>query len=248
MGMLSSLGNMVGMAINNTQLYEQQKQRTQELVALNQVSQTVSRSLDLATVAPLALKATLNVMRLDAGVIRYLDKATQELVTIGTSGLSPELEEQRNSRPNIKVGEGLVGLAAQTGQPQIITNLGPDPRGFYGTTYTQAFHSAAFFPLKVKGEIVGVISSFSLTRRNFEEADIELMTSIGNMVGIAIYNARLFEQVEHAAIEWRNTFDSMTDGVSIHSADFRILRANRALALMMGTTPQFLIGKYWYKM
>ena len=244
---LSNLGNMVGMSIANARLFEEQKQHIEKLAALNQVSQIVSKSLDMATIAPLALKATLNVTGLDAGAIRYLDKATQELVTIGTYGLPPELEAQRNSRPIIKVGEGLAGLAAQTGQPQIITNLGPDPRRFYGTTYTQEFHSAAFFPLKVNDEIVGVISSFSRMQRNFEPADLDLMTSLGNMVGMAIYNSRLFEQLEHAAMEWRETFDAMSDGVSIHSSDFRILRANRALAEMLGTTPKALIGQHCYK-
>ncbi|MDO8637478.1 MAG: GAF domain-containing protein, partial [Dehalococcoidia bacterium] len=245
--LIGSIGNMVGMAIYNARLFEEQKLHIEKLAALNQVSQIVSKSLDMATIAPLALKATLKVMGLDAGGIRYLDKATQELVTIVAYGLPPELEAQRNSRPIIKVGEGLAGLAAQTGQPQIITNLGPDSRRFYGAAYTQEFHSAAFFPLKVKDEIVGVISSFSRTQRNFEPTDLELMTSLGNMVGMAIYNSRLFEQVEAGAVEWRNTFDSMSDGVSIHSPDFRILRANRELARMLGTTPQALVGQHCHK-
>jgi PAS domain S-box-containing protein len=69
----------------------------------------------------------------------------------------------------------------------------------------------------------------------------------GRVVGMAIANARLFSQVEAAGREWQQSFDSMSEGVSILSTDRRILRANLALARMLGTTPEALVGQRCYQ-
>jgi PAS domain S-box-containing protein len=51
------------------------------------------------------------------------------------------------------------------------------------------------------------------------------------------------ERIERAAEEWRTTFDSITDFISIHDKDSRIVRVNKALADALKTTPKELIGK-----
>ena len=54
-------------------------------------------------------------------------------------------------------------------------------------------------------------------------------------------------QLVTAASEWRNTFDSITDFVSIHDRDFRFLRANKALCQLTGIDARDLIGKHCYE-
>jgi PAS domain S-box-containing protein len=51
------------------------------------------------------------------------------------------------------------------------------------------------------------------------------------------------EQIKHAAEEWRTTFDSITDLVSIHDKDFRIVRANQAFAAAFGMEIKAILGK-----
>jgi len=51
------------------------------------------------------------------------------------------------------------------------------------------------------------------------------------------------KRLEMASREWRTTFDSITDLISIHDKDNRIIRVNKALADLLHTTPQELIGK-----
>jgi PAS domain S-box-containing protein len=54
-------------------------------------------------------------------------------------------------------------------------------------------------------------------------------------------------KIEQAAREWRNTFDSISDFVSVHDAEMRIVRANRALARLFGAKPEELIGRHCYE-
>ncbi len=54
-------------------------------------------------------------------------------------------------------------------------------------------------------------------------------------------------KVEQAAKEWSATFDSITDMISIHDKDFRIVRMNKAFAESFKMPPEALIGKHCYE-
>lgn len=53
----------------------------------------------------------------------------------------------------------------------------------------------------------------------------------------------LARRLEKSAEEWETTFDAMTDGVSIHGADFKIVNVNDAVCRLLGKTKEELIGK-----
>jgi len=55
------------------------------------------------------------------------------------------------------------------------------------------------------------------------------------------------EKIKHAAEEWRITFDSITDLVSICDKDFRLVRVNKAFADVAKKKPKELIGKHCYE-
>ena len=55
------------------------------------------------------------------------------------------------------------------------------------------------------------------------------------------------KRLEQAAREWRTTFDSITDLISIHDKENRFLRVNKAVADMLNTTPKELIGKHCHE-
>ncbi|MFP3899161.1 MAG: PAS domain S-box protein [Dehalococcoidia bacterium] len=75
----------------------------------------------------------------------------------------------------------------------------------------------------------------------------------GNLAGIyVIYSditkrKKMEEAIKRAAEEWRETFDSISDAVSIHSNDFRLRRVNRAFADRLGMSPRQLTGKHCYE-
>jgi formate hydrogenlyase transcriptional activator len=58
-----------------------------------------------------------------------------------------------------------------------------------------------------------------------------------------IKSKRAEEEIRQAAEEWRTTFDSITDLVSIHDKDFRIVRANQAFADAFGMEIRAVLGK-----
>ncbi|MEW6600842.1 MAG: ATP-binding protein [Nitrospirota bacterium] len=55
------------------------------------------------------------------------------------------------------------------------------------------------------------------------------------------------EKSANSAQEWSKTFDSIPDLISIHSNDFRIIRANQALADFLGLKKEEMAGKYCFE-
>lgn len=55
------------------------------------------------------------------------------------------------------------------------------------------------------------------------------------------------EAILSAAREWSASFDAMSDGVSIHSADYTILNVNQSLCQMLGKTADEIIGGKCYQ-
>jgi len=68
-----------------------------------------------------------------------------------------------------------------------------------------------------------------------------------NFIGIAndITERKWAEdKLKQATQEWRTTFDSITDLISIQDKDSRIIRVNKAVADLLHKTPQEFIGKF----
>ncbi len=54
-------------------------------------------------------------------------------------------------------------------------------------------------------------------------------------------------KIEKAKKEWETTFDAVSDLISIHDKDFRLVRVNKAFANKFNTIPKELIGKQCYE-
>ncbi|SHO50853.1 response regulator [Desulfopila aestuarii] len=76
--------------------------------------------------------------------------------------------------------------------------------------------------------------------RNYEIVNRQLSEQVAE-------RERMHEKLELVARQWTNTFDTISDFVSVHDKDQQFVRVNRALANFLGKDPADLIGKYCYK-
>ena len=57
----------------------------------------------------------------------------------------------------------------------------------------------------------------------------------------------MIKRLKEADIKWENTFNSITDLISIHYLDYRLAKVNSALALRHHTTPEDLVGRHCWE-
>jgi sigma-B regulation protein RsbU (phosphoserine phosphatase) len=56
------------------------------------------------------------------------------------------------------------------------------------------------------------------------------------------------KKLEYAVREWSNTFDSISDFVSVHDKEFKFIRVNKSLAGFLGMKPEELVGRRCYEL
>jgi nitrate/nitrite-specific signal transduction histidine kinase len=204
--------------------------RTRELAALNSIAAIVSRSLNLQEILRSSLTGTLEVMDLAAGGIFLVDPETNLLRLVAQSGLSPATVEALDG---LAPGEGFAGRTVQSGEPVVMRDVAGDPRLSRPAVTAEGLRSLACVPLRSKGRVVGTLFVATRDYRAFSPQGVQLLTSIGTQVGVAVENARLYEQARQLAImEERNRLardlhDSVTQalyGVTLYAdATLRVL-------------------------
>ena len=74
----------------------------------------------------------------------------------------------------------------------------------------------------------------------YEEVNEQLKDEI-------VEHSKVQEQLEYSVKQWRETFDVMSDFVSVHDKDMRFVKVNKSLADFLGKNPEELIGKHCYE-
>lgn len=166
--------------------------RYHDLLALSRVSAAVSGLWDLDAILEVALDNVLSIMNGTIGGIWLLDGETQTLSYRVYRGLSAETA----GKMCLKVGEGIVGRVAQTGKAVLLEDISADPRAADPSLVRRedlkAFISV---PLRAKEGVLGVINVASHMPHKFTKDDMHLLHSIGDQVGVAIEQAKLYERL-----------------------------------------------------
>jgi len=75
--------------------------------------------------------------------------------------------------------------------------------------------------------------------RNYEIVNRKLNEQIAE-------RERMHEKLELVARQWSNTFDTISDFVSVHDKDLKFVKVNKALADFLGKDPEELIGQHCF--
>jgi len=238
-------GKFVGIStvirdVTKTKESEQRiSRRNAQLFALIDVAEAITQMSEVETLLTRILNAVLRVMSLNSGCVHLLNEETEALELSVRENLSTRLGKMLRQ---FELGEGLIGQAAVLAETLMVSDTAFDRR-LARPVFTEKIGSLAAVPLIGRGGIVrGVLTLFHHSPRNFTEHEKSMLTGIGKQVGVALERARLLGEVTDARAEWEETFDAMTDGVSIHAPSGKIKRANNSLAQMFGTSPEKLVG------
>lgn len=191
---LTSLGNQVAIALENTRLFRDYHGKIKRLQKLQEISAVLNSSLNQAEIRKRAIEAATVLMDAEAGSLLLLDEAAGELyfdVALGEKG-----EGVRQIR--LKVGEGIAGHVAQTGAPLIVHDVQNDPRFSRQADKKSGFvtRSMVCVPVKAREKMLGVLQAINKKDGGlFAEEDLQDFVSLGHQVGIAIDNANLYEEI-----------------------------------------------------
>ncbi len=182
------------------------RENEKRLASLNQISETISQSLELSQVLSSAIDNAVSVMQVDTAWIFLLNEETHELDLATYRGLP---EEIARGVDRLKVGEGFNGRVAESGEPLFVEDASQDPRLTREVVSKHNMHSLLAVPLSAKGKVNGTLCVAMRSYRSFQQEEIELLVAIGNQIGVAVENARLYQQQQEVAEQLREMQENL---------------------------------------
>lgn len=189
---MTAIAEQAAIAIVNARKFETTISRAKEYLRIfEEVTKVVSSTLRLNEVLDLIVRKLPEVMNLKAATIRLLDNTGKKLNLVAAHGLS---EEYLGRGPVDR--EENVKEALQT-RPVAIYDIATDPRVLYQKeAMKEGLKSMLTLPIVAKGKVIGVLRLLTDRHRQFSEEEIAFSASLAEVCGIAIDNARMYEQLQ----------------------------------------------------
>ena len=201
--LVSSFAAQAVIAIENTRLLSELRQRTdelgrsvEELRALGEVSQAVNSTLDLKTVLSTIVAKAVQLSRTEAGAIYVFDEQQREFHLRATYGMDQELIDAL-SNSHIGLDATNVGMAAERREPIQVADLKEGPPNAIDELILRAGYRARLMAPLFRGEeMVGMLVVRRRTPGAFPLNTVDVIKTFAAQSVLAIQNARLFENVE----------------------------------------------------
>jgi GAF domain-containing protein/CheY-like chemotaxis protein len=193
--LLDGIAAQVGLAMENVELARQTQIKLTETETLLSVSRAVSSTLDVQSLVRLFLRQVATTFGADTVGLWMVDETGQWLTPLaGYRVPTAQLEALREVRLSM-VDHAIYAEAARTRRPVFSADAANDPRMPPIIREEAPHRSHLFVPVVAKDRMIGGFAVVWWERgRDFSPSDLALMEAIASQAGVAIENARLFEE------------------------------------------------------
>lgn len=201
--LLTTLANSMSVALENARLFDETQrllketeQRAQEFAIINSVGEAMSRQLDVNTITRTVGDKVVEIFNADACSILMLDKNKRMIQPIFEWDEGHYLEEVES----FPLGTGLTSTVIDSRQPLILGTaeeamaMGayyPPEAADINPTITQSYLGV---PIIVGDVVLGVLSVHTYTKYAYSQDSVRLLSTLANNMGVALENARLFDE------------------------------------------------------
>jgi GAF domain-containing protein/anti-sigma regulatory factor (Ser/Thr protein kinase) len=182
-----AIAGQLGVALENARLYQDTARRLAKAQILREVSLEAASSLDFDKVLERTILALDRVLGLEYLNFMLPDEDGRTMYPHPCMlGFSVTVEEFR-----VPVSECITGRVYNTGQAALVPDVSADPDYAVGA---EDVRSELAVPVRVGEEVMAVLNVESRSLNGFDEEDLSFYTTIAGQLGVALENARLYQQ------------------------------------------------------
>lgn len=235
------LTGQLAAAITSFAISDAVQRRSAELATLNDISSAVTSLLDTQEIYHVVVEKLNEYFRVEAGSLLMRDDKTGDLTFVMT------LEGGVEKLAGVVVprGKGVVGYVAEKQRYAIVHNPLEDPRFYSKISEDTGYppHSILCVPMVVKGRTIGVIEMLNKREGNFTEEDANRLMRMANTIGVAIENARLFQEVATGRDRLEAILNSNNDGILMADMHGVVVTVNPKATQILQTFQGDLLGR-----
>ncbi len=188
--LLSTVSAQLAVNLQNEALFDQAQRRVSELSLLLELGQAVVSSLELSKVLAEGARVAVRLLRCSAAYVMTPDESGENLIC--WAGADPHIGGALLGRRVPMANPSMSALAFRTMKPQWTSTPGDiDPVlvAEFGCTSTLAV------PLHLGDKALGVLCLIERSDpRTFDPQDVRLANHAGNLIAVALENARLYAE------------------------------------------------------
>ncbi len=216
---------------------KQLDRRISELFSLQELSYVLSESIQLDRIADQVARYAARFLQAEGALVALADAPESGRLRVAAASGSLTRFQGRVCEPS---DTALVGLAIARERIEVSQGRAESHAHLLGGI---TVHSAAVAPLRAQGVTLGALAVADRQEGQFTTEDLWLLSTVATHASVVIANSRLFEMVRRSTEEWETAFNALAEGIAVVGPDGRVLRANRAVAALAGTTEAALVGK-----
>jgi PAS domain S-box-containing protein len=217
------------------------------LKALIDIGQELASTVELEELLHRILRISREVFHFENAIIRLLDAGRGVLATAASYGYPEEV-----TRPEIRLGQGVMGKVAQSGRPVLVSDVAQMPDYVPGISGAR---SELAVPLVAREKVIGVFNVESPEPDAFREEDIAPLMTMAGQAAIAIENARLYENLRAVSASYQELSQfnsrilrSVNLGIYTVDAQLRITSWNRKMGELSGVDEPEALGQDLFRL
>ena len=222
----------IGIILETCQSFYMAARNQRGAAALLKATASLGQSLDLEATLRLVMDQARDLMQADRSTLFMLSKETGELWSKVETADGTDFVEIR-----IPANRGIAGYVASTGQTLNIPDAYKDPRFDPTTDKRTGYVTRNILCMPVfnsAGDLIGVTQLINKYQGSFTSSDEEFMRAFNIQAGIALENAKLFENVLIEKQYQKDILQSLSDAVISTDMQGRIVTINDAALALLG--------------
>jgi GAF domain-containing protein/CheY-like chemotaxis protein len=212
--LLSTIASSMGVALENARLFDETKrllgeteQRNAELALVNEIGGALARQLDFDAIIELVGVRLGEIVGSPDVLIGLYDESAAEITFLFELDSGERADATR--RPPVKLGTGLTSIVLLSKKPLRLSTA--DEATSAGAIVPQNITTALSqswlgVPILAGDKAIGVLAFGDPRQHAFADSDERLVSTIASSMGVALENARLFDETKRllAETEQRN--------------------------------------------
>ncbi|OKH18746.1 adenylate/guanylate cyclase domain-containing protein [[Limnothrix rosea] IAM M-220] len=228
----SEFASSIGIILETCQSFYIAARNQRGASALLKATSSLGQSLDLEATLQAVMEQARKLMQADRSTLFMLSRETSELWSKIDSADRTQKMEVR-----IPANRGIAGFVASTGQVLNITDAYADPRFDPSTDRRTGYETRTILCMPVfnsNSELIAVTQLINKEQGSFSASDEEFMQAFNIQAGIALENAKLFENVLTEKQYQKDILESLSDAVISTDLQGRIVTINDAALELLG--------------
>jgi GAF domain-containing protein len=175
-----------------------------DLGLLNALSNEVSSTLQLNTILEAVIKQSRNILNAECGWCYLYEEG--RLILHGHQGLS---KKYVNGMERLSPGDGVEGMAFTRSEPILRDGMLFHSGKARTLVQEEGLRTVAAVPLRTDSKTFGVLAVANHHDWVWSSRDRRMLVSIGQQVGRAIANSKMFAEVQEKAQSWEASYSAL---------------------------------------